>query len=259
MGCFVRAFLILGLLICSGVTTAKSNSNQHCSKVSSKHPHSSQHGIQFGYGNPKAKIHVTEYSSMACGACGYFKKHAWPEIKKHYIKTGKVYWVVKPYVFSKADLVAAQLSHCSSTNLLFEQYYLQQSKWLAADDPEKAAEKMARKYGLSQKEITQCLAKESIEDGLIKCRLEAGQKNIEATPTFIIGNTKVSQAIDFKEFSQIVTQAQAYLKKHETLQHFFVKIDGAEKLVKAPRHNKKKSGQYDRSSKTHQSGPAKSR
>jgi protein-disulfide isomerase len=239
MGLSVRVCFIFLTFFTFATTQAQPKSASQCDKAVTKHHQSPQEVIQFAYGNPKAKIHVVEYSSMACGACSFFKKEVWPKIKKNFIKTGQVYWVVKPYVFSKADLVAAQLSHCSSTNLLFEQFYLQQQKWLTADDPEKEAQKMALKYGLNKDQVRKCLKNETIENGLIMCRMQAGRQLIEATPTFIIGNTKISQAIEYEEFIHTMKQAKAYLNGRRSLKNFFIKIADAEKLVNTPKNKKK--------------------
>ncbi|MAP24347.1 MAG: hypothetical protein CMM87_02290 [Rickettsiales bacterium] len=254
MGLNVRACLLFLTFFIFGIAQAQSKPDSQCDQAVTNHHQAPQEIIQFAYGNPKAKIHFVEYSSMACGACSHFKGKTWPKIKKNFIKTGQVYWVVKPYVFSKADLVAAQLSHCSSTNLLFEQFYLQQQKWLTAENPEKAAQKMALKYGLNKDQIRKCLKNETIENGLIMCRMQAGRQHIEATPTFIIGNTKISQAIDYEEFLEIMKEAKTYLQKNGSLKNFFVKVADAEKLAHTP---KSKNKNPPRKSKAHVGSQAK--
>lgn len=81
-------FLFLTFFI-FGIAQAKSKPDSQCDKAVTKHHQAPQEVIQFAYGNPKAKIHIIEYSSMACGACSHFKRKVWPEIKKTLLKQVK--------------------------------------------------------------------------------------------------------------------------------------------------------------------------
>ena len=177
--------------------------------------------IQFSYGSEKAPVTVIEYSSSACGACTYFKETAWPELKKNYVDTGKVHWIVKPFGFAQPDLVAAHISYChKKPNDMLETYYKTQQKWVTAQDPIQAIKEIALKNGMTQEELDHCLQDQSILNRLIMCRLSAATLDIEATPTFLIGNTQVSEALDAKEFSQILDQAVNHVKETKELASF---------------------------------------
>lgn len=205
--------------------------------------------IQFTYGNPKAPVTVVEYSSSACGACGYFKSTTWPEIKKNYVDAGKVFWVLKPFGFSGADIAAAHISYChkNPTDLL-ETYYKTQEKWMLHEDPLKEVQAIARTQGMDQKDIDACLKKQDILNGLIACRIEAAELGIEATPTFLIGKTAIGQAIDFKDFSKILEKALKHVKKKKDLATFV--HEGAQE--KKPSNKRKPRIAHDRSKNKNQ-------
>lgn len=43
-------------------------------------------------GDPKAPVHILEFSSYTCTHCAHFHLTVFPKIKEKYIDTGKVYW-----------------------------------------------------------------------------------------------------------------------------------------------------------------------
>ncbi|NGX47095.1 MAG: hypothetical protein K1000chlam3_00464 [Chlamydiae bacterium] len=48
------------------------------------------------YGDPSAKIHITEYFSFSCPQCVRLFNKDFSEIKKQHIESGKVYWTFHP-------------------------------------------------------------------------------------------------------------------------------------------------------------------
>jgi len=46
-------------------------------------------------GNPKAKLVVIEYAAPRCPHCAHFNETTFPQLKKNYIDTGKVFYVFR--------------------------------------------------------------------------------------------------------------------------------------------------------------------
>jgi protein-disulfide isomerase len=57
------------------------------------------------YGNPKAPIHIVEYFSFGCASCLRAFAEDFEEIRRTYIDTGQVYWVMHPH---PVDLITVQ-------------------------------------------------------------------------------------------------------------------------------------------------------
>ena len=66
-------------------------------------------------GDPKAPIKVYEYASLTCSHCADFSMHTFPEFKKNYIDTGKVYYTLRDFPF---DPIATAASPRSSSGRL---------------------------------------------------------------------------------------------------------------------------------------------
>ena len=54
-------------------------------------------------GNPKAPVTVIEYLAPTCPHCARFAASVFPEIKKNYIDTGKVLYVIRIFPLLPAD------------------------------------------------------------------------------------------------------------------------------------------------------------
>lgn len=61
------------------------------------------------YGNPKAPIHIVEYFSFGCAACLRTFAEEFEGIRKTYIDTERVYWVMHPH---PVDLITVQAMVC---------------------------------------------------------------------------------------------------------------------------------------------------
>lgn len=61
------------------------------------------------YGNPKATIHIVEYFSFGCASCLRTFAEEFDGIRKTYIDTGRVYWVMHPH---PVDLITVQAMVC---------------------------------------------------------------------------------------------------------------------------------------------------
>lgn len=61
------------------------------------------------YGNPKAPIHIVEYFSFGCAACLRAFAEEFEGIRKTYIDTERVYWVMHPH---PVDLITVQAMVC---------------------------------------------------------------------------------------------------------------------------------------------------
>lgn len=157
-----------------------------------------------GIGDPNAPIHMVEYSSLTCSHCAAFHKNTWPEFKAAYVDTGKVYMIFREFPLNKPAIEASQILRCmpedkhySFMTLLFET----QEQWAFSGDYLDKVKQNAKLAGLSEEEITACLADDSLAKKLTE-GLKVGTEvyGVRSTPSFVInggerlitGNQQVS-------------------------------------------------------------------
>ena len=83
-------------------------------------------------GNKNAKVVLIEYAAPVCPHCAHFNEAIFPDIKKNYIDTGKVFYVFRVFPMRAGDGPAQKLALClpadkylSFIDLLFRN----QPKW----------------------------------------------------------------------------------------------------------------------------------
>jgi protein-disulfide isomerase len=175
-------------------------------------------GMQIG--NPRAPVHVLEFSSLTCPHCRDFHMTGAGPFKAKYIATGKVRYEIRNFILNGPDFAATVIARCQGpqryfalTDLLFrtQQDWIKgfmaiseaDSKALQAMKPEAAIRVMADKGGLltflQRRGIPRATADRCLADPRGFASLNAIQKqgfekfDVKGTPTFVLnGKTLAS-------------------------------------------------------------------
>ena len=152
-------------------------------------------------GVESANIEIIEFASLTCGHCAKFHNDVFPKIKEEFIDTGKVSFVYKDFPLDKFALKASVIARCSGekNSLAFlKVLYSKQKDWTRTQDPFRSLLKIAKLGGLKNDEIKVCVGNKSIEDGILKQRLNASKFDIKATPTLYINGEKYEGDLTFE-------------------------------------------------------------
>ena len=68
---------------------------------------------EMALGKEDAKVQIVEYMSMTCPHCAHFHTTTFDEIKKKYVDTGKVRFVIREFPFDPRAAAAFMLARCS--------------------------------------------------------------------------------------------------------------------------------------------------
>mgnify|MGYP003308048152 FL=1 len=125
-----------------------------------------------------------------------------PRIKKDYIDSGKIFFTYQDFPLDKFALKASVIARCSGKDKYFsflKVLYKKQKDWTRSQDPFKSLLKIAKLGGLKNDEIKVCVSNKSIEDGILKKRLNSTKKfEIKATPTIYINGKKYDGDLTFE-------------------------------------------------------------
>ena len=153
-------------------------------------------------GTEDANIEIIEFASLTCGHCAKFHNEVFPKIKKEFIDTGKVSFIYQDFPLDKFALKASVIARCSGEKKFFsflKVLYSKQKDWTRTEDPFRSLLKIAKLGGLKNDEIKVCVGNKSIEDGILKQRLNASKKfDIKATPTLYINGEKYDGDLTFE-------------------------------------------------------------
>ena len=153
-------------------------------------------------GNESAPIKMTEFASLTCGHGAKFHNEVFPKITENYIDSGKIFFTYQDFPLDKFALKASVIARCSGKEKYFsflKVLYKKQKDWTRSQDPFKSLLKIAKLGGLKNDEIKVCVSNKSIEDGILKKRLNSTKKfDIKATPTIYINGEKYNGDLTFE-------------------------------------------------------------
>ncbi len=156
-------------------------------------------------GAKDAKVVVIEYSSPTCPHCAVFAVDVYPEFKTKYIDTGKVTFILRPFVRNVLDAVVFMLADAAGPDKyvdVVEAYFKTMNTWATSNKPRDEIEKIALQLGFTKESFEAALTNQDLFDGLDKLRTQALDKfGVTGTPTFYINGKKFEGEHSIKQFS----------------------------------------------------------
>ncbi len=158
-------------------------------------------------GSANAPLTVYEFASMTCPHCRAFHASSFPAIKKTYIDTGKIKWVIREFPIGRSSGNAWIASRCASDDTwhaVYEHLLAGQASWVSQEVRIDAIAAVAEKGGLSRQQFDSCLANQTLIDGLAWVKERGRELGVIGTPTFFIGTKHIRQVLTPEEFKAIV-------------------------------------------------------
>ena len=166
-------------------------------------------------GDAKAPVTIVEYASMTCPHCAHFDQVTFPELKKRYIDTGKVRFILREFPLDSLAAAAFMLARCAGKDdpgkyyALVDTMFRQQNTW-AIQKPLPALLSIAKQAGFTEASFNACLANQQILDGIEKVRQRAIDTfKVHSTPTFFVNGSVHEGALSIEEMAKII---DPYLK-----------------------------------------------
>jgi protein-disulfide isomerase len=161
-------------------------------------------------GDPKAPVTIVEYASMTCPHCAHFQETTFPELKKRYIDTGKVRYMLRDFPLDQLAGAAFILARCAAKDdkdkyyTLIDTLFRQQRQW-AVEKPIPPLMAIFKQAGLTEETFNACLANQKAWDALESVRDRATKEfKVSSTPTFFINGTQVTGALSIEEFAKVI-------------------------------------------------------
>lgn len=159
-------------------------------------------------GPEDAKVTIVEYASLTCSHCANFHAKTWPELKKRYVDTGKVRFILREFPLDPLATAGFMLARCDGndkyypiTDLLFEQ----QQNWAFVDKPLDALRQLLRQAGFSQEKFEACLKDQKLYDAVNAVKNRGMEQfGVNSTPTFFINGQRHAGDLSIDELEKII-------------------------------------------------------
>jgi protein-disulfide isomerase len=155
-------------------------------------------------GNPKAPVTVIEYLAPTCPHCARFAATVFPGIKKNYIDTGKVLYVIRIFPLSPADGGVAGLAKCQAPGRYYaflDLAFRKQAMWdpngYDIPDLEAALVQLAGLAGLNADDAKRCMKDEQEFSRINRIAQDAVDRyQIESVPSIIVDGKALTGETD---------------------------------------------------------------
>lgn len=171
---------------------------------------------EMAIGEENAPVTIVEYMSMTCPHCATFHNNTFDEIKKNYIDTGKVRFIIREFPFDPRAAAAFMLARCNPTKpeeaSTPAQYFpmvsmlmKQQEAWAGAQDGRAALLQMSKLAGFSQETFQACLTNQKLLDDVnATMKRGADEFGVNSTPTFLINGKRYAGAMSVESMSALI-------------------------------------------------------
>lgn len=164
-------------------------------------------------GKADAPVTIVEYASMTCTHCAAFHQNVYGDLKKNYIDTGKVRFILREFpldpLATAAFMLARELGddkRDAAINLLFSQ----QKNWAFIDKPLDGLANVLKQTGMGQERFEAILKDQALYEKVNKVRDRAAEKfGVNSTPTFFVNGEKYTGEVTLADIDKIIAAKSA--------------------------------------------------
>jgi protein-disulfide isomerase len=159
-------------------------------------------------GPADAKVTIIEYASMTCPHCAAFHQETWPELKKRWVDTGKVRFVLREFPLDPLATAGFMLARCDGETKYYpivDLLFSQQRAWAYAERPLDALRQMMKQAGFSQEKFDSCLKDQKLYDAVNAVKNRGMDVfKVESTPTFFINGQRHPGNLSIDEIEKVI-------------------------------------------------------
>ncbi len=162
---------------------------------------------EMAFGRPNAPVTIVQYASLTCPYCRRFHKETFPKLKREFIDTGKVRYILREFPIGKTSGAATIALRCAKPEKYLELYgkFLeQQPAWVSLEVRPDAIFKVASQVGMTRQQFDACRENQSMIDGLKWVKDRGRTLGIIGTPNFFVEGTLIKKVLTIEEIRAMV-------------------------------------------------------
>lgn len=164
---------------------------------------------EMSWGSADAPVTIVQYASLTCPHCRNFHKVTYPELKRRFIDTGKVRYILREFPIGKTSGNATIALRCAPPEKYLELYgkfMEQQPQWVSLEVRPDAIFAVARQVGMTRAQFDACLQNQGMIENLKWVKDRGRKLGIVGTPNFFIGNKLIKKELTIAEIADYVEQ-----------------------------------------------------
>lgn len=157
-----------------------------------------------------APLTIIEFSDYQCLYCKKYASEAFAQIKKDYVDSGKVKYVIRDFPINEHPqaMLAAIVANCANAqNKFWEMHdilFADQDSWSYQNSAVDAFKEFARQINLDENKFASCMENGGFEQEIAKDIADGELYTIGFTPTVFIGDKKIVGAQPYEVFKKVI-------------------------------------------------------
>lgn len=159
------------------------------------------------FGPDGAPVTIIEYASLTCPHCRTFHVNVWPDLKKKYVDTGQVRFIMREFPFDPRSSAGFMLARCVSDDKWYptiDLLYRTQDNWARVPDGTAALKSTMGMTGMSTADFEKCLQDQALLEKVTAVAEGGRSFGVNSTPTFFINGQMQKGALSIERFSEII-------------------------------------------------------
>ena len=162
---------------------------------------------EMALGRADAPVTFIKYASMTCPYCRQFMAETWPQLKREYIDSGKVRFIIREFPIGFQSGAATVALRCAPPDRYFELYQklmAQQASWVSMEVRTEPIFKVAQQVGMTRAQFDACRQNQGMIRSLNAIKERGRQLGIIGTPNFFVNGKLIKSVLTMKEIRELV-------------------------------------------------------
>jgi protein-disulfide isomerase len=162
---------------------------------------------EMSWGRADAPVTLIKYGSLTCPHCKRFQAEAYPLLKREYIDTGKVRFIIREFPIGKTSGSATVALRCATPEKyldLYGKFLSQQPAWVSQEVRPEAIFKIAAQVGVTDAQFSACMKNQTLISQLNWVKERGRKLGVIGTPNFFLNGRLIKSAVGISELRALI-------------------------------------------------------